>query len=923
MRFLLFLLVLLDPFISKAQLLPNGGFEQDNIAPFGKPDFFRYRFIDFHELESDTVRSGSYAARFNNLGPDKIGGYYYSHYDAAGSTADFLRVATSEVYEFSFYYRTAVDFEGNGMSAQIIFANEQGNFIGNVAIEPSRISTGQWTKMSIRGTIPSGVTKISTGIYYDGKGSAWVDDAQLIRIGGPLTPNLSFETDTVAPIGKPDNYLARFQDYHHHEADYNYTYLGNGAAKFNNVTNQDLACYYYGSYNAAGTVREGIPVHPNDQYRFTGFTRTADNFSGMGMSLSAIFFDDNGQFVSRHDSPDILAPDWDKIDFEITVPEGAAHMIHSTEYRGRGEAWFDQVDIQMTNPLINSGFESDQVAPLNQPDFWRARFGSNDNIAGLETDTDLVYSGQRCIKFHSDTDAISYYYGPYDATGTQRQFISVSTGQEFELKTQTKTSLDFSGDGLKMSIIFWEDNEFHSRVNSGWIQHDNWTEESIVAVVPVGANSMTASIEFFGEGTGWYDNVELNDLQNLWYLREAPLDEFEPLHYAGNDLVLVEDMIDRFTHHDTILENNYNADGTWGVGYLCQPLIRMSANAAIGYLNAYSVNPINRYLQRSYEALDYLVDDQEDNGAFIWYNGGLNGNGICGEGTLNTGAVMYEGGIAGAALIKGYEMSGNQSYLEASNKFCQYLLGRAPSANANFTGFAMWALTENYRITSNPDFLETALIYFESLHAFQLDSGMWADKHNQHIHYHGIILRALVNLRRVMPQDHPKAEVVRHAVYKGINHISRSQRPGGLMHRYPPGSILQYSLFTLDPMVIGWDKLGYTDLTNQINEYTTGAKTISPDIVQGHTFASLGLLFYHYYQNQSENCLTDLTGPNKLTGIQNATNIFKSSGQIESEQYIIGPAVNVRYDSEISIDLLPGFGVEQEVIFEILLVGCE
>lgn len=922
MPYFLFLLCLLSPIFISAQLLPNGGFEIDNVAPFGKPDFYRFRMSNFHELETDTVRHGSYAARFNNTGPTRQSGYYYSHYDAAGSASNFLSVAPGETYEFSFYYRTAVDFVGSGVGAQLLFSNEQNQFVGNVNIDPYRTSIGQWTKMYIRGTIPSGVCKISTGIYYEGIGKAWIDDAELIRIGEPPAPNLSFETDTIAPFNIPDNYKPRFQDYHFRETNYDETYLGYGAAKFNNNSSNDIACYYYGNYSGSGTVREGIPVHPNDRYRFTGFTRTAEDFFGSGMSLSAIFFDSSGQFVARHDSPKILAPDWDKIDFEITVPYGATHMIHSTEYRGKGEAWFDNINIQMTNPLINSGFESDVVSPLNQPDFWKGRFSSANSVAGLETNPALVYSGQQCAKFESDVNAISYYYGPYDITRSQLKYISVRPGQQFELKAQTKTSSDFVGSGLKISLLFWIDDNFHSRKNSGWIQNDSWTEESLLAAVPHGVNNMTVSIEFYGQGTAWYDNVELNDMQNIWYLREASIDDFEPLAYAGSDLVPLEDMIERFKYHDTIMETYYNDDGTWGVGYSCQPLIRISANAALGYLNTYSVIPNPRYLQRAYEALDYLVADQKDNGAFIWYSGGLHGNGTCGSGSLSAGAVMYEGGIAGAALIKGYEMSGDVSYLEASNKFCQYLALRPPNPNANPTGFAIWALSENYRITSNPVFLETALIYFESLHSFQLNSGMWSDQHNQYIHYHGIILRGIANLQRVMPPDHPKTEVIRHAAYKGINHIIRSQRPGGLMQRFPSGSSVQNSLFSLDPMVIGWDKAGYSNLTNQINEYTTGAKSISPEVTQGHQFASLGLLFYHYYQNQAD-CPDDYADSNKLTGIQNSAVHFQTSGRLESDQQVVGPLIHVTYDSDISAELLPGFSVENTVIFEVLLTGCD
>lgn len=145
MRALLLLLFLISSIFLQAQLIPNGGFEVDVVAPFGKPDFYRFRTNDYHEIEPDTVRSGSFAARFNNTSGSPKYGYYYSNYDAAGSTKNFIPVMTGETYELNFYYRTAVDFTGEGIGAQILFANDQGHIVGDVLLEPYRVSPNQWS----------------------------------------------------------------------------------------------------------------------------------------------------------------------------------------------------------------------------------------------------------------------------------------------------------------------------------------------------------------------------------------------------------------------------------------------------------------------------------------------------------------------------------------------------------------------------------------------------------------------------------------------------------------------------------------------------------------------------------------------------------------------------------------------------------
>ena len=319
-----------------------------------------------------------------------------------------------------------------------------------------------------------------------------------------------------------------------------------------------------------------------------------------------------------------------------------------------------------------------------------------------------------------------------------------------------------------------------------------------------------------------------------------------------------------------------------GNGYACWPLIRSTANSASAYLHAYEMicDPI--FLTRAYEALDYLVADQEENGAFTWYNDQIN----CGEGSLSTGAVMYEGGIATVALMDGYAQSGNIIYLTAATKFCEFIEGRPPNANANFSGFALWALAENYKVTQDPRFLETALIYFESLHSFQLPSGMWADTHNQHIWYHSIVGRGLVNLLAILPDDHPKTKVVRHATFKAINHIIRSQRPGGVSISFPGEPLAQNTGFAMDPLIMAWEYLGYTELEDQLDEFTNGAKSLPALHVQAHRFATFGRVFHFYYKSELSNLTLDLIG-NETGIVDHETNrVLQSIQEIDSSAVV-------------------------------------
>lgn len=321
----------------QAQVLPNGGFEIDEVAPFGKPDFFRFRTAGIQCIEYDTVRTGNQCALFNYTGIGTDAAYYYAAYDASGTTIDFPKVKAGQVYELSFYYRTSVDFTGLGITAQILFANDDGQFLGNVAIEPAKLSTGVWSRMSITGTITGNVTKITAGIYYNGHGKAWVDDVELRLIKEPLGPNLGFEIDEEAPFGLADHYNSRNigNVEYELETDFKQTYMGYGAAKFDNQSGGSSVGYYYGMYNEGSSARELLEVYPGDSYRLTGFTRVDSSFVGAGTYLSAIFFDETNSFAGRHNSSYKSNVKWERIDMEVKVPKSASGMLHSIEYKGQ------------------------------------------------------------------------------------------------------------------------------------------------------------------------------------------------------------------------------------------------------------------------------------------------------------------------------------------------------------------------------------------------------------------------------------------------------------------------------------------------------------------------------------------------------------------------------------------------------------
>ena len=322
--------------------------------------------------------------------------------------------------------------------------------------------------------------------------------------------------------------------------------------------------------------------------------------------------------------------------------------------------------------------------------------------------------------------------------------------------------------------------------------------------------------------------------------------------------------------------------------------MRLSANAAIGYINASRAESNSKerdiYLMRSREALNFLLEDQKNDGSFAWHR--LAGD-ACSQklkelencksspytkGSVNyIGSAMYEGSIASVALLTGYtnrtilnvnsEMA--LDYLKAAKNFCDYLLDVPINRNANFNAFALWSLSEYMIVTQEYDkYYFKALEFYESMAILQRESGFWYDAHNQKLNYHGILSRGLVNFYRVLQMrqealdgDHiiPKMLAVKSSMFRAINHTIRSQREGkkvgnGYLMDSPESDVIsQVETLPMDALLYAYTYLNYNQLVGSLNEYTTTAlnaeykKGLALNIRQGHRFASLGLLWHLYY----------------------------------------------------------------------------
>jgi len=276
-----------------------------------------------------------------------------------------------------------------------------------------------------------------------------------------------------------------------------------------------------------------------------------------------------------------------------------------------------------------------------------------------------------------------------------------------------------------------------------------------------------------------------------------------------------------------LLESCYNGDGSWGKGYRemkigldsDHPVIRWTGNPVMAYLTANAVEPNPVFVKRAKEGLEYLLRDQVKDGSFRWY--------VTTAGTLDVDS-MYDTGVAGRALVAGYEAFKDQRYLEASAKAAAWEMERAPSGNANYNMFAVWHLAAHYRVTHEDKILENAVQKTVATLKDQLPSGKWSDVHNQIINYHCIIVQGLAELLSVLPKDHPEAAKIRKGVIRAINHVIRSQTAdgnlGAVPNKYAPGVT-----FGLPAFVDARFSMGLKDLDTPIAGMAAAPLGFAPD----------------------------------------------------------------------------------------------
>ena len=261
--------------------------------------------------------------------------------------------------------------------------------------------------------------------------------------------------------------------------------------------------------------------------------------------------------------------------------------------------------------------------------------------------------------------------------------------------------------------------------------------------------------------------------------------------FARPDPAAVEGYFRRL--HQTC-EKTYHGDGSWGPGTMddpagtfdetikesqtSHPLIRATGYCVMGYLDAYRWRPDELYRQRAREGLEWLLREQEPDGAFrLWTRRD--------GGQVSHHGCLFVTGIAGSALLKGFECLGDERLLAASERAAQWAAAWPVDANVNFNAFVIWHMADHYRVTQDPVLLD-AIIYKtrQAMMSPQQPGGGWVG-HNSWTWYHGINLRAYATLYRALPAGHPFKPALATALDAAQRYLIALQAADGSLHPNP------------------------------------------------------------------------------------------------------------------------------------------
>lgn len=519
-------------------------------------------------------------------------------------------------------------------------------------------------------------------------------------------------------------------------------------------------------------------------------------------------------------------------------------------------------------------------AASNLPANFRAR-ATTKNYHSYDSNVGFSDKGSGLFDTAGKELATGYFYGFYDEQGVNPSFMAVRSGDQFTLSIRFKMDADFynsKGSAVYLQALFYKDATSKVRPTAqidskrasvfNPTQPETWSLLTYDFEVPKDVSHLGVAVYFKGNGKVWVDDFTLVAKATASIQSEISQTDGTSLKFASLTRVvkIKADQQPRLASAVRRYEDQNKAQGTplkdsvWTLREPdCHPQIRLTANIASAVLNNSKLYPDGSVtLKKAYNALDWLIRVQQDNGSFYWYP-----NDNCKVPVKDEGALMYEGSIAMMALRDGYlrtnEPQKKQRYLKAARDYCEFLLTTEPQANTNFNGFALWALSSFVNTANNTyelrPYLNKMWDFYEHIEKQQTARGNWPDFHNRHVYYHAIITRGLASLYKLQAQkevfgaEHTPG--IKNATYKAVNYLlSQIKGSDGSLIKHP--ELSQEAVKSPFPLEVVLLALEFPELTAEEQKHLEQLSTLLNNFrlmsSQGHEVAALGR-YLHFKEN--------------------------------------------------------------------------
>jgi len=243
--------------------------------------------------------------------------------------------------------------------------------------------------------------------------------------------------------------------------------------------------------------------------------------------------------------------------------------------------------------------------------------------------------------------------------------------------------------------------------------------------------------------------------------------------------------------------------------------LRGTGRPIIAYAILYRINGNRRYYEHVKKGANYLLKLQNKNGLFPFPDL-RNKHKLFGtmikkllkqkpEALKNgwivddvNGDMQYDNGICGVAMIEAYNVTKDNVYLKSAGKASEWALKRPISLNWNYNAFSVWLLAKYAKASGENKYLISAIKKLKlGILPGQMKNGRWFDPHNAKLVYHGIIVRAMLEVYKNIENDNIFKKELRHSISIAIDNASNEIKNNGASSISTSTEMLSEALYYL------------------------------------------------------------------------------------------------------------------------------